>query len=59
MDFCSAEITSSAARDRVPKVTTLAAMESADLKSLYGAAATFDGIPIDTTHLEVREEEES
>jgi hypothetical protein len=36
-------MTSSAARDRVPKNTTLGAMESADYKSVFGAGATFDG----------------
>ncbi|CAN5334017.1 hypothetical protein BH09PLA1_BH09PLA1_27360 [soil metagenome] len=36
-------LTSTAAKNRSPKSTTLGAMESTDYKSVYGPAATFDG----------------
>ena len=42
-------ITSSAARDDLQHVHTLAALESADYKSIYGPDATFAGEAIDDT----------
>jgi hypothetical protein len=42
-------ITSTAAKNRAPKNTTLGVLEASQFKPLYGAAATFDGRTIDTT----------
>jgi hypothetical protein len=42
-------ITSSNAKNHVPKTTTLGAMEASEFKTLYGPTAMFDGQPIDST----------
>jgi hypothetical protein len=47
-------ITSSTAAAANPKNKTLGAMEATDFKSVYGAAATFDGQTIDNTAVLVK-----
>jgi hypothetical protein len=42
-DWTGSGITSTSARNRSPRNTTLAAMSGADYHGIYGAAATFDG----------------
>jgi hypothetical protein len=47
-------ITSTAARNANPKITTLGAMEATDYKSIYGASATYDGQALDDTAVLVK-----
>ena len=47
-------LTSTAARTNGSHNTTLGAMEASDFKSIYGAAALFDGQSIDTTAVLVK-----
>jgi hypothetical protein len=47
-------ITSTAAKTRVPKNTTLGVLEASQFKALYGAGATFSGRTIDTTAVLVK-----
>ena len=42
-------ITSTAAKNANPQNTTLGVMEASDFKTIYGPAATFTGMTIDTT----------
>ena len=47
-------ITSTAAKNRVPKNTTLGVLEASQFKTIYGPAATFSGRTIDTTAVLVK-----
>jgi len=49
-----AGIISTAAKNRVPKNTTLGILEGSDFKAFYGAAATFDGQALDTSAILVK-----
>jgi hypothetical protein len=47
-------ITSTSARNANPKNRTLGVLEASEFKSIYGAAAVFDGETIDTTAVLVK-----
>jgi hypothetical protein len=53
-DWTGNGLTSSTARDNASHNTTLGAMEATDYKSIYGASATFDGEPLDSTAVVVK-----